>query len=239
MARLRLRPLLVGLAAALLVIGCQQDEIRTYQVPRAEKTPVPKGEKTRLLGAILPHGDSTWFFKLSGPASAVEEQKKAFDSFLQSLRFESGNRPLIWTLPEGWREDKAERPNRYATIQVDPKDATLELIITRLGKQGQAASVVANVNRWRNQLALRAVTEEELAKTTEKRELKGDTITVVDITGTGSGKTGVNPPFAGDRMPPAVVKEHKSDITYQAPDSWKKTPNTTFSRLAFEVRDGG
>ena len=230
MLPLRLRPLLIMLTAAMLA-GCQHDEIRTYKVE--------KPEQTRLLGAILPHGDSTWFFKALGPATIVAAHEAEFTTFLKSLRFSGpDDKPLGWTLPDGWTLEKGNGPSRYATIRIGPKDA-LELTVTRLGREGQAADVLANVNRWRNQLALPPVTEEELAKTTTKLEVSSETITVVDLTGAGSGKTGVNPPFAsGERMPPAVVKEPKSDLTYRTPESWKQAPGDGISKASFEIRDG-
>jgi len=39
----------------------------------------------RMLGAIVPHKDATWFFKLTGPDAAVAAEKPAFLTFLQSL----------------------------------------------------------------------------------------------------------------------------------------------------------
>ena len=54
----------------------------------------------RLLGAIVPHGERTWFFKLLGPAPAVGEQKETFDRFLASVQFpDKGERPITWTVP--------------------------------------------------------------------------------------------------------------------------------------------
>ena len=42
----------------------------------------------RILAAVVKRGDQTWFFKLSGPAGLVGEQKAAFEEFLKSVRFE-------------------------------------------------------------------------------------------------------------------------------------------------------
>ena len=40
----------------------------------------------RILGAMVPFDQSIWFFKLSGPAALVLEQKPAFLSFLQTVK---------------------------------------------------------------------------------------------------------------------------------------------------------
>ncbi len=44
------------------------------------------GPSAHLLGAIVPVGDGTWFFKLTGPSPLVARQKAAFLSFLQTVR---------------------------------------------------------------------------------------------------------------------------------------------------------
>lgn len=49
--------------------------------------PVLDGKsKARMLVAVIPHGDQTWFFKMVGSDSLVAAQKKTFLEFLNSLR---------------------------------------------------------------------------------------------------------------------------------------------------------
>ncbi len=43
-----------------------------------------------ILGALLSRNGQTWFFKMTGPADAVERQKAAFEAFVKSVRFEGG-----------------------------------------------------------------------------------------------------------------------------------------------------
>ena len=43
------------------------------------------------LAAIVPQGDTTWFFKLSGPVSLMGEQHDAFMALLASLKPESAH----------------------------------------------------------------------------------------------------------------------------------------------------
>jgi hypothetical protein len=40
----------------------------------------------RLLGAIVPFRGTTWFFKLTGPAAAMAEEKPAFLAFLKTIK---------------------------------------------------------------------------------------------------------------------------------------------------------
>jgi hypothetical protein len=43
-----------------------------------------------ILGAVLPRGGESWFFKMTGTADVVGRQKGAFEAFLKSVRFEGG-----------------------------------------------------------------------------------------------------------------------------------------------------
>jgi len=45
------------------------------------------GQRARLVGAILPRGDDTWFFKLMGNEQVVGREKDAFDRFVRSAKF--------------------------------------------------------------------------------------------------------------------------------------------------------
>ena len=45
----------------------------------------PAGGKS-ILGAIVPYNGSTWFFKLTGPAAAVDASKADFMAFLRTIK---------------------------------------------------------------------------------------------------------------------------------------------------------
>ena len=44
------------------------------------------GAPTRILGALVPHGNNTWFFKLIGPDTLVAREKPAFLDFLRTVK---------------------------------------------------------------------------------------------------------------------------------------------------------
>ena len=130
-ARLPLAVLLLAFAG-LVAAGCQkQPHIERYQVakpvpiesvagagtqPAEEPAAKPSGEPTdRMLGAILPHGEAIWFFKLMGKKDAVASLDEPFTALVKSVHFAEGGKPQ-WTLPEGWHESpgpaRAMRPSR-------------------------------------------------------------------------------------------------------------------------------
>jgi hypothetical protein len=215
-----------GLATAG-VVGCYDEEIRHYKVPREQVRPsVSPADRLaiRLLAAIVPHNERTWFFKLVGPAPILARHKDAFDQFIQSVRFtDNAKEPLTWTVPDGW-ERKPGSELRYATFQLGSKDHPLELTVVALGRE--AGSLLDNVNRWRRQLGLKAVGAAELAQLTSEKKVDGATLTLVDMVTAGS--------TSSTRPAPA------RDLTYTIPEGWKKHPNPDrLHRAAFFVSDGG
>jgi len=48
------------------------------------------GEAPRILGVIQHRDDAVWFFKMTGDAGLVEQQKPAFVAFLKSVKFVQG-----------------------------------------------------------------------------------------------------------------------------------------------------
>lgn len=211
--------------AALLLLGCQEEEIRSYRVP--------KPEATRLLAAIIPHGDGTWFFKLVGPEPQIAEHQEAFDQFLHSIRFtDQAERPITWTVPQGWRPGPEAKP-RYATFFLGSQEHPLELTIFNFS--GAAGSVLGNVNRWRGQIGLREISGNELGQISKNLRLDCGPATLVDMT----NRRGAN---AGPTPAPDILSrraESHSRLHYDKPEGWKEKPDPKRMRLAvFDVADG-
>jgi hypothetical protein len=45
------------------------------------------GSSKRLMVAVTPQGEDFWYFKIIGSSDAVQQQKAAFEQFLQSVQF--------------------------------------------------------------------------------------------------------------------------------------------------------
>jgi len=199
----------------LALAGCEGEGIHQYAAPKAEAP-----EKVGLIGVIYPHGDLTWFFKLMGPESAVSAQAEAVNDFLKSVHFtDQGDRPMEWKLPEGWQQvadAKANNPGHYATLRIESKDKpSLEMTVTKF--PGTVGGLLANVNRWRGQVGLSPIEENELDKDTRKEEFNGNPTTVVKLVGPGS-KPGSGAPFMNL---PARAPDQTA-IHYTKPDGWQE-----------------
>lgn len=224
--------LFFGLAAGFLA-GCQDNEIQHYQVAKPE----PEKPTLRLLAAIFPHQERTWFFKVIGPIAEVEAHKEAFDRFIRLVRFTGkAEPPLTWTVPDGWRH-KPGSDLRYATFLLGPKEHPLELTVVALG--AEAGSTLANVNRWRGQLGLRPVSEADLGRLSTSLKVEDISVTLVDMSGPGVGGHPALPPMRPPSKDPLAKADARLPLTYQKPDGWKERPNSSgFAVATLQAGEG-
>ena len=91
---------------------------------------------------------------------------------------------ISWVVPEGWTQQEGTGL-RFATLVAGEGDQRVEIIVSRLG--GNFGGVLANVNRWRMQVGLGPISEEELEEQGKKVKVGGEEAVVVDFTGEGEG----------------------------------------------------
>lgn len=202
-------------------------------------------QKGRMIVAMLIHGDTSFFFKMTGADSAVTEQKPSFLGFLKSISFQAapavamsnphasgGADPMspaeaapvsVPGLPDGWKEIPNPPMLLAKYIIQGSGNAKAEVNISALGGTG-GAFVMMNINRWRGQLSLPPLSEEDFSKETRTMDLPGGKATLVDLTGTD--KTGKSSRLIGIIAPqtdqtwfyklmgdPQVVEQQKDAFT--------------------------
>jgi len=161
------------------------------------------GEDTRIIGAILHTDETTWYFKMMGDATLVEKNKAAFVAFLKSVQFQSANasgmsmamdqlpasHPAVpslapsaaapaaavdkpnWTVPADWKEGELMQFLVARYVISGAGDTSAAVNVSQL--DGTGGGLLANVNRWRNQLGQPAITDDDAAR-----------LPTVDATGT-------------------------------------------------------
>lgn len=221
---------LCPLLGCLLFAGCAAEEKITRE--KRERLNILQ----RFLGAIIPQGETIWFVRVIGPETKIGEVKGPFEAFVRSLEFPDPKRP-VWKLPDGWTEedpdDKDEKQKlRYKNIYSGPKEKSLEVTVTPLGKE--AGDVWANINRWRGQIGLKAVDAVDLKPFCRTEMIAGVPATLVDMVGPGSRAKGAP---MGDRLPMARPRAGVP-FKYVAPENWKEAPAILPSVLSF-VMSGG
>ena len=225
----------VPLMAVLLLAACgKKEEVRHY-------TKVPKDPVWRILGAVLPAKDSTWFLKVTASSDRIPPAKKEILTFLRGLRFEEGK--LRWTLPAGWQEEKGAA-NREGSFRFGDRDPRLEMTVVRL--PGDGGGLLANLNRWREQLGLERAAESELGNQTQKLDGTQTEVLIVDLIGPlrpGGGPKAMSMPPPPDRPP--VSGEPSLDnvrgmFSFELPQGWKENPRPDKQRIfEFQAEEGG
>jgi hypothetical protein len=219
--------------ALLAAAGCgRQEEVRRYRAP---KDPV-----WRILGAVVPVPGATWFFKLAAPADRIDPVKPEVLSFFQKLRVEDGQ--LRWTVPPGWTEERGNA-QREATLRFGDREPKLEISIVRF--QGDGGGMLANLNRWRDQLGLEKVGAAELSALATKLDAASTEVWVADMSGPqrpGAGPRSMAKPQ--EAAPPAHHEPTLDDIramfSFDRMPGWKENPKPSNGRIfEFTVEEGG
>ncbi len=173
--------------------------------------------RQRMMVAMLTRGSTSWFFKITGEDSFVVSQKDVFLKFLKSVSFsavapnissaapapaaaQNDNANSIWTVPSGWQ---AMPPSQFLLAQylVQDGDARAEVNVSELA--GEGGGLLANLNRWRGQLGLPPIAQEDdFSKMVDSVVVPGGQGELVDMTGTNS-KTGQPSRLIGVVLPQA------------------------------------
>jgi hypothetical protein len=120
---------------------------------------------------------------------AIEVRKVAKeDAPAASAMAEASARPsgLHWTTPKGWTE-LAGNGMRAATLQPPPGAGKAEVTVIAL--PGDVGGELANVNRWRGQISLPPVTEEQLGALRSQVRTAAGSLFLYDFTSGGQKKT--------------------------------------------------
>lgn len=153
------------LAVALLAAGCGRDEVKVYQVSKDQSAPpaTPAAGDNSSANAMPPgHPD------VSGSMS---------DAGIPMTR--PATPQLSYTKPAAWTEvpPSTMRVASFKVAGPDGKDVDISVIPL----PGLAGSDEANVNRWRGQLGLEALSPEDLQKAAETVDVGGQPGALYDI----------------------------------------------------------
>ena len=204
---------------------------------KADSTPVAIGSaqgklydigdaktSARILVAALDRDGMSYYFKIRGTDSVVQEQKPAFLEFVKSVTFEAAPATAMAdphagmnmttasapadaaatssgvALPAGWKEIPNPQMLLAKYVIQGSGDAKAEVNISMLA--GQGGGVMMNVTRWRGQLGLPPMSEEDFSKQAATLDVGGSKATEVDMTGIDA-KTGKKTRLIGVIAPQA------------------------------------
>ncbi len=149
----------LSILALLLVTGCREAKITSYQVPSEKPEPLPP----ILTGVVAPPSQ--------GAAAGTTMASTAVPT--------ATGDSLTWTAPEHWKAKptSAMRKGSYAI----PGDSGADADLSITAFPGDVGGEAANFNRWRGQLELPPLNEKELAEVVTHLEQNGLTFSVAEF----------------------------------------------------------
>jgi hypothetical protein len=97
---------------------------------------------------------------------------------------QAGTPRLQWKLPEGWQEVPPGEMRVASFKVIDSANKQADVSVVPL--PGRAGGDLANVNRWRDQVGLGPVEQDQLAKLAELVEVAGESAQLFDQAGTNA-----------------------------------------------------
>lgn len=177
------------------------------------------GAPMRIVTAMQHRGDTSWFFKLAGSDALVQAQKAAFIAFLKTVKIAeapavaaapAGDMPAMgsgpapgaapasasdWKIPAGWKS-VAPGAMQAAKFSVPEKDGGKADVMVSIFPSA-TGSTLMNVNRWRGQVGLAAVTDAELPALVKTFDEAIPNSQVVDMANNGRRLVGAIVPRDG------------------------------------------
>ena len=105
-----------------------------------------------------------------------------------------------WTVPAGWSKLEGEKPMRVATFKAGEGANAVEVAISVF--PGDVGGLLGNVNRWRGQVKLAPLTQEQLAANVTPFEVAGFAGNTMRLKGEAQHMLG------------AAIKEVKAERTW-------------------------
>ncbi len=245
--------LILSLPLLLICVACQPTEqISTYEVerttpPLAAFDPQEVADQLdHTLAAMVPQGETVWFFKLTGKGSAIDRHREEFTKFLTGLKpSESSDKPVKWDLPKDWTE-RGPSEMRLATLLIPDPKGDLEISVSSLPLADSWEDfVMANVNRWLGQLGQGPLSRQKILNLTKSMKTAAGPATVIELAGVMKASPAMNPhggiasqtaekSSAEEPVAPPATSE---ELTYKAPPDWQPGQTSAMRKAAFRLAD--
>jgi hypothetical protein len=157
------------LTLALLLSGCSRTEVTSYRIAKEKDAELPGSMTAPANTSPTPPEKLT---STPSPAAA------GADMAATPVATASGP-GLTWTAPSAWQTKPLGAMRKGSFNLVGEGGATADLSITAF--PGAVGGDLANINRWRSQVALPPITEADLPKATERFTANGLEFSVVDL----------------------------------------------------------
>ncbi|MFA9478379.1 hypothetical protein ACERK3_08725 [Phycisphaerales bacterium AB-hyl4] len=142
-SRTRRRWPLLAVACLCCFAGCEESDIQTYQAPRDPEQPrTTQAQPTD-----------------EGQAATDAPRTASPDRDANAATGPDQPADMTWSAPDGWQRSSESQPMRLATYYTGEGDNALEVAVSAF--PGEVGGALANINRWREQLGLDPLAEDD------------------------------------------------------------------------------
>jgi hypothetical protein len=159
-----MKQMIIASSLLLLLTACSREEPATYEVPKK-----PAAEN--------PHQS----MQSSAPAMGSASENELVMAAHASMAAQMPDSGFSAELPEGWTE-KGGSGMRITSYAIE--GTAIDFYLTSL----TMGDVPSNVNRWRGQVGLDPVSQEEIANSLQTFEADGQTVNYIEIYNDADGK---------------------------------------------------
>ncbi len=180
-------------------IGNEEGELFDLSSQQPPNQELPQ----RILVAMLMKNNVNWFFRIAGASNLIEQSKPDFIKYLSSVKIISASQPKGESasmpdasasnsssevkqelkVPDGW---KPLPPAPMTLSRYEVFDGSNSAIVSISRLEGDGGGLLPNINRWRGQINLGKINEDELNRTAQKIKFGNSTATLVDYSGKNS-----------------------------------------------------
>lgn len=207
MKQIPLRSLSIS-AMLLTLVACERSEPTSYLIPKEERgVSMPEAASTPASQAPASASTNT------APANAANATAGGMQVLpgMQQAANEAGE--LSYSVPEGW-EDLGASGIRKANLKVSEANGSAEL--TALVFPGDVGGRLANINRWRGQIALAPASPEELPAFTEGYVISQHRGLYVRLEGEEQSILGALLPFHGNTWFFKLIGDNETVLANEA-----------------------
>lgn len=147
---------------------------------------------------------------------------------------------LEWTKPEAWTERPASEMRLASYAFTGPDGDVADVSVFSF--PDAAGGLLANINRWRNQVGLEPVADDALESTATRTDIAGQVAWLVDFAGTPKPTSntmgGPPPPAVPTRIIGAIVPLHGKAWFFKlmGPDAVVTSQRENFQKLVASIR---
>ncbi|WP_438482780.1 hypothetical protein [Oleiharenicola lentus] len=172
-----------ALALLLVTSGCKDREIVSYRAPKdPAAAPMPSASAPNTND--LPAGHPPTTSAAAAPAPMMPAASGDQMS-MANTAVPTGSDSLKWSAPSSWAA-MPQRPMRKATFAIKG-DAGADADLSITSFPGDTGGLLANINRWRGQIALSPLAQAQLDANVQHLDIGSLHVDVVDFLGTMNG----------------------------------------------------